>query len=184
MVFATVGSFEPEDIRHRWGWFVALGILMLIAGLVALSSLLFATVASVLVVGMMMIVSGVFEIIHGIQMTRWGRFFLWIVIGAFYVVAGLFAVVNPLLASAALTLLLGGFLLAAGIVRTALGLQMRSGSHWGWIVLSGLITLLLGVIIIVGWPVTSLFTLGIFLGVDLILAGLSWLSLGLSFRRL
>ena len=183
MVFATVGSEAFDDVRSRWGWFVALGALMIAAGVIALSSLFLATVASVLVVGIMMIVSGVFEVIHGIQMKRWSRFFLWIAIGALYMIGGLFAVTNPLLASAVLTLMLGGFLIAAGIVRIFLAMQMRAGSPWGWIAFSGAVTLLLGAVIVIGWPISSLYALGIFLGVDLIFAGVSWLSAGLVFRR-
>lgn len=183
MAFATVANSDLDDMRNRWGWFVALGVVMIVAGVIALSSLLLATVASVLVVGSMMIVSGVFEVIHGIQMKRWGRFFLWIAIGILYVAAGLFAVLNPLFASAVLTLLLGGFLVFAGLVRVFLGMNMRANTPWVWVVASGVITLLLGAIIVLRWPVSSLYTLGIFLGIDLIFAGISWLSAGLLFRR-
>ncbi len=182
-MFATIGSEAFDDVRSRWGWFVALGIAMIVAGIVALSSLMLATVASVLVVGAMMIVSGVFEAIHGIQMKRWSRFVLWIAIGVLYILGGLFAVTNPLLASAVLTLLLGGFLVAAGLVRIVLAMMMRDGAPWGWIAFSGLITLFLGAVIVLGWPLSSLYALGIFLGVDLIFSGISWLSAGLAFRR-
>ena len=64
-----------------------------------------------------------------------------------------------------------------------MAMQMRSGSYWGWIALSGVITLLLGALIVFRWPVSSLYALGIFLGVDLIIAGVSWLTAGLFFRR-
>jgi uncharacterized membrane protein HdeD (DUF308 family) len=131
----------------------------------------------------MMIVSGIMEIIHGFQMKRWGRFFLWVIIGALYVAGGVFAVMNPLLASTVLTLLLGMLLIFAGVFRIVLAMQMRTGSYWGWVAASGVITLLLGAIIVFHWPVSSLYTLGIFLGVDLIIAGASWLSAGLAFRR-
>jgi uncharacterized membrane protein HdeD (DUF308 family) len=183
MVFATVGTSAFDDVRHRWGWFVALGAVMIVAGVVALSSLFLATVAGVLVVGAMMIVSGVFEVIHGLQMKRWSRFVFWIAIGLLYIAAGLFAVLNPLLASAVLTLMLGGFLIAAGVIRIALGTQMRAQANWVWVIASGAVTLVLGAIIVLGWPVSSVYTLGIFLGVDLIFAGISWVSAGLTFRR-
>jgi uncharacterized membrane protein HdeD (DUF308 family) len=183
MAFASDVMPVPSELRSKWGWFVGLGILMIVAGFIALMSVFLATIVSVLVVGWMMILSGVMEIIHGFQMKQWGRFFLWIVIGALYVVGGVFAILNPLLASAALTLLLGIFLIAAGVFRIVLAMQMRSGSYWGWVVASGVITLLLGAIIVFHWPVSSLYTLGIFLGVDLVIAGASWLSAGLAFRR-
>src|SRR5262245_29891100 len=116
MAFAS-DTAAVGQLRSRWGWFVALGVLMIIAGVIALGSLLLATIVSVLWVGAMMIVSGAFEIIHGFQMKQWGRFFLWIAIGALYVVAGLLVFANPLLAAGVLTLLLGFGLIVAGIVR-------------------------------------------------------------------
>ena len=183
MAFGSDAMSVPSELRSKWGWFVALGILMIVAGFIALMSVFLATIVSVLIVGWMMILSGIIEIIHGFQMKQWGRFFLWILIGALYVVGGVFAVLNPLLASTVLTLFLGVLLIVAGVFRIVLAMQMRSGSYWGWVVASGVITLLLGAIIVFHWPVSSLYTLGIFLGVDLVIAGASWLSAGLAFRR-
>jgi uncharacterized membrane protein HdeD (DUF308 family) len=117
-------------------------------------------------------------------MKRWSRFFLWVAIGILYMLAGIFVFANPGLAALVLTLLLGFALIFAGIVRIVLAMQMRAGSMWGWVAASGVITLLLGAIIVLHWPVSSWYTLGIFLGVDLIFAGVSWLSAGLTFRSL
>ena len=171
-----------EGLPERWGWFVALGIVMLLAGMVALGSVLLATVVSVLVVGWMMLISGIFEIIHGMSVRTWNRFFFWVILGLIYAAAGIFTVMNPLLASSVLTLLLAFGLIAAGIVRIVLGSNMRRGAAWGWPVLSGLVTLLVGLAILFGWPASSLYTLGTFLGVDLIFTGISWLTLGFGLR--
>jgi uncharacterized membrane protein HdeD (DUF308 family) len=171
-------------LRGRSGWFAALGVLMMIAGFLALMSVVLATFVGVLFVGVMMIASGIVEMIHGFQMKAWSRFFLWVLIGVFYVIAGLLIVYNPLLAAGAITLVIGVFLVFAGVARTFLAMQMRSTSLWGWVLLSGLITLLLGLIIIAHWPFSSLYVIGIFLGVDLIIAGSSWLGAALALRRL
>ena len=105
-------------------------------------------------------------------------------IGALYVVGGVFRDNESRCSRpSALTLLLGMLLIVAGVFRIVLAMQMRSGSSWGWVALSGVITLLLGAIIVLHWPVSSLYTLGIFLGVDLVIAGVSWLTAGLAFRR-
>ena len=60
---------------------------------------------------------------------------------------------------------------------------MRSGSPWVWVVISGLVTLVLGVIILAHWPVSAVYALGILLGVDLVFAGASWIRLGLGLRN-
>ncbi len=170
-------------LRAKWGWIVALGVVYVIAGVIALGSVVMATIASVYVVGIMMLIAGVFEVISAFQIKTWGRFLFWLALGVLYIIAGFVAFDNPLLTAVWLTLILGAALVASGIVRIFLGFNMQHGSPWIWVVVSGLITLLLGVIILVHWPVSSLWTLGIFLGVDLVFAGASWIGLGFGLRQ-
>jgi len=171
-----------EALRHRWGIVLALGVGLVVCGIIALMSVVEATAVTVLWVGAMMIVAGVIEIAHGLQHKGWGRATLWVVAGVFYVVGGFFAVINPVLASLVLTLLLGIALVAAGITRFLLGYHVK-GEHSGWIMISGLVTFLFGLIILVHWPFSSLFVLGIILGVDLIQAGIGWINLGLFLKK-
>lgn len=170
-------------LRSRWGWIVAIGVLLAICGVIALGSVMLATAVSVTIVGFMMVLSGAAEMAHGFASKSWGRFFLWVLLGALYALAGVFAILNPFLAATVLTLLLGAGLIASGIVRILLAFQMREGTPWVWVALSGLITLLLGGMILSHWPASSLFVLGLFLGIDLIFAGTSWIAMGLALRR-
>ena|SRR5258706_8149006 len=170
-------------LRPRWGWCVALGVGLLAAGIVALLSVVAATVVTVWWVGAMMVVAGIIEIIHGFRMKDWGRAVLWAVIGALYVFGGVFAMVNPIFASAVLTLILAIALLVAGIVRMVLGFHLKAGQHGGWIIASGALTWLFGLIILVQWPFSSLYVLGIILGFDLIQAGMGWINLGFFLKR-
>ncbi len=172
-----------EVLRAKWGWIVALGIVYLIAGLVALGSVLIATVTTVYVVGIMMLVSGAAEVVNAFQVKTWGKFILWALLGVLYIIAGVATFQNPLLAAAFLTLLLGAVLVASGIMRTVLAFYMREGTPWVWVVLSGLVTLLLGFVILYQWPVSSLYILGLLLGIDLVFTGTSWIGTGLSLRR-
>ena len=170
-------------LRAKWGWIVALGVVYLVAGLIALGSVVAATAASVLVVGAMMIVAGVFEVINAFQVKTWGRFIVWLLLGVLYIVAGFVAWDNPFLTAIWLTLILGAALVASGIMRIFLAFNMKHGSPWVWIVISGLITLVLGLIILAHWPVSAVYTLGIFLGVDLVFAGAGWIGLGLGLKN-
>jgi uncharacterized membrane protein HdeD (DUF308 family) len=179
---ATAGS-ELAPLRAKCGWIVALGVVYLIAGFIALGSVAMATVASVFVVGIMMLLAGVAEIINAFQVKSWGKFLLWLLLGVLYVVAGFAALENPLLAAALLTLVLGVTLVASGIMRIILAFGMKEGMPWMWIVLSGVITVLLGAIILAHWPVSGIYVLGIFLGADLVFAGAGWIGLGLGLRR-
>ncbi len=170
-------------LRAKWGWIVALGVVYLVAGLIALGSVAAATAASVLVVGAMMIVAGVMEVISAFQVKTWGRFTFWLLLGLLYIVAGFVAWDNPFLTAVWLTLILGAALVASGLMRIYIAFSMKQHSPWVWVVISGLITLILGLIILAHWPVSAVYTLGIFLGVDLVFAGVSWISLGLGFRN-
>lgn len=174
---------ELEPLRAKWGWIVALGAVFVIAGVVALGSVVMATVASVAVVGAMMLVSGIAEIINAFGVRSWGKFFMWALLGALYVVAGVLTFRNPLLAATALTLMLGIALIVSGGLRILLAMQMARGTPWIWVALSGVVTLLVGGIILAHWPISSLFALGVFLGIDLVFAGIGWISMGLALKR-
>jgi len=171
-------------LRAKWGWIVALGVIFMIAGVIALGSVVMATVSAVLVVGIMMIMAGVAEIITAFNVKDWGRFAVWMLLGLLYVAAGVICFLNPFEAATVLTLLLGVALVVGGIVRMFLAWHMReAGKPWGWVVVSGVISLLLGLMIIAQWPYSSFYVLGIFLGIDLIFIGSSWLTIGLALRQ-
>jgi uncharacterized membrane protein HdeD (DUF308 family) len=170
-------------LRAKWGWIVALGVVYVIAGIIALGSVVSATVATVFVVGIMMIIAGVAEVINAFQIKTWGKFLFWLALGILYIVAGFVAWDNPLLTAVWLTLILGAALVASGLMRIFLAFNMKEGTPWIWVVVSGVITLLLGVIILIHWPISSLWTLGIFLGVDLVFAGASWIGVGMGLKQ-
>ena len=174
---------DTAPLRAKWGWIVALGVIYLIAGFIALGSVAMATVVSVLVVGVMMIVSGVAEVISAFQIKSWGKFLLWALLGVLYIIAGFVTFQNPLLAAVLLTLILGASLVVSGIMRIILAFSMKRETPWIWVALSGVITLLLGVLILLRWPVSSLYILGLFLGIDLIMAGAGWIGLGFGLRH-
>ena len=170
-------------LRPKWGWIVALGIVYIVAGFIALGSIVMATVASVIVVGAMMIVAGVTEVIGAFQMKSWGRFLIWALLGVLYIIAGFLTFENPVFAAVLLTLFLGVSLIASGAVRLFPAFSMKRESPWVWVALSAVITLLLGLLIVARWPVNSVYILGLFLGIDLIMAGSGWLGVGFSLRR-
>lgn len=169
-------------LHSKSGWIVALGVVYVIAGLIALSSVVFATRVTVFVVGIMMLVSGVAEVINAFQFKSWGKFLVWLLLGLLYIVAGLVTFENPLLAASVLTLLLGAALVVSGVMRIVLAFSMREGMSWTSVVLSGVVTLLLGFIILAHWPVSSLFVLGVLLGVDLLIIGIGWIFVGFGLK--
>ena len=171
------------EVRSKWGWFVALGIAFLVLGAIAFFNVVLATVVSVYWVGMMMLIGAVLEIAHAFGVKTWGSFFWWLLSGVVYAIAGVVALINPLLAAGVLTLLLAVALIAGGIFRIWVGMNARPQANWGWMVAGGVITLLAGIVIAIGWPVNSLWILCLFLAIDLIFQGWSFVAFGLALRR-
>jgi uncharacterized membrane protein HdeD (DUF308 family) len=171
-------------LRGKWGWIVALGVVFLIAGFIALGSAVAATASAVMIIGIMMIMGGAAEIVAAFSVKGWGKFAVWMLLGLLYVGAGIIALMNPFAAATILTLMLGAALVAGGVLRIFLAFSMKSaGKPWGWVVVSGLVTLLLGAMIIAQWPASSFFVLGIFLGIDLIFIGSGWVTMGLALKN-
>jgi len=171
-------------LRAKWGWIVALGVVFLIAGFIAVGSAVAATASAVMIIGIMMIMGGVAEIVAAFSVKGWGKFAVWMLLGLLYVGAGFIAIMNPFAAATILTLMLGAALVAGGVLRIFLAFSMKAaGKPWGWVIVSGLVTLLLGVMIIAQSPASSFFVLGIFLGIDLIFIGSAWISMGLALKQ-
>mgnify|MGYP001561499721 FL=1 len=123
------------------------------------------------------------QVICAFNVKGWRQFAGWLLIGAFYIVAGLFAFANPLLASTILTLLFSLSIITAGAMRIVTGFALRPAQGWGWLVLAGIIAFVAGAIVIAGWPVNSLWLIGALLGFDLLFNGLAMIIFAFALRR-
>ena len=171
-------------LRSKWGWIVGFGVFSVIAGFIALGSgVMLATATAVLIIGFMMLMAGVVEIVAAFNAKDWGHRILWLLLGALYVFAGFVCIQNPFQAATLLTLMLGIALIVVGLLRIFLATRMKQGTPWGWVVVSGIISFLLGLMIVAKWPISSAYVLGIFLGVDLIFMGTGWITIGLALKR-
>lgn len=174
-----------ESLRGASGWILGVGVALILLGVLALSSLTVATFATVAMVGVAMLLAGVVEVAHGFRQRGTGRAAFWVLLGLLYIACGVLVLKNPVLAAGALTLMLGAALAASGIVRIALAFQVRQVTRaWGWLAASGAATILLGLVILLHWPASSLTLLGLLLGLDLLVAGFGWVQVGLALRRL
>ena len=170
-------------VGSKWGWFLVLGILIAALGLYAFVNVVMATIVSILFIAAFMLLAGAGYLVHAFQVRGWDNFLYWALSGLVYLVAGIFAFMNPIAASAVLTLVMAVLLIVSGIARLVAGFRM-SGSGGTYLVLSGIVTALGGILIAVGWPASSLFVLGVFLAVDLMIQGATLIGLALTLRRL
>ena len=174
---------DLEEFRRNANWFLALGIILIILGTVALGRSIFVTLASMVFLGWLLVIGGVIEAVQAFWQRQWGCFFLHLLGGVLYVIVGLMVLVNPQVGALALTLLMALFFLIAGAFRIIGSLTMRF-PEWRWVLLNGIVTFLLGLLIWKQWPSSAFWVIGLFIGIDLIFTGWSWVMLSLTARRL
>lgn len=177
----------PEGARElssKWGWFLVFGIILLVVGIIAAFTLPFATAAVAIWIGIMMLVGGIVQVIHAFGVRSWGRFFFWLLAGLLYTIGGIICLVEPILAAAVFTFILGFLLVVAGVIRIIVGFQSRAFKGHGWIIAAGIVTAIAGLIITTGWPANTLWVLGLFLSIDLIFQGWSWIGFAIGLHSL
>ena len=173
-----------EQVSRRWGWYLALGILLVVLGTFAIGRSCLLTVVSVGVFGWLMIFAGVAEVVHSFWNGRgWGGFFIDLLSGLLYVVVGFMIVGNPASTAVALTLLIAMFLIFDGVFRIATALSVRN-PNWGWVLFNGVVSLLLGIMIWRQWPLAGLWVIGLFIGIQMIFNGWSLVMLALAAKNL
>lgn len=170
-----------SSLHRKWGWFVALGLVMVIVGAFALSSVVVATFATALAIGIMLIAAGIVEVVGSFWSRGWSGFLLHMLFGVLAIVVGVLFLRAPVNAVLSLTLLMACLLMAGGLFNIISAVSFRF-SGWGMSVVSGIIDLILGVLIWYGWPEASLWVLGLFLGISLIFRGIMWVGLGFALR--
>ncbi len=174
---------ELRALRGNWLWFVLLGAALIVLGCIALGAPLIATLATAVVIGTLLFVSGVAESIGAFWSRGWSGFFLHLLSGLLSIIVGLLFLRAPVDAVLALTLLLACLLMVGGIFKIVAALNYRF-ALWGWQLASGVIDLMLGVLIWLEWPASGLWVIGLFVGISLLFRGFNWIALGLALRTL
>jgi uncharacterized membrane protein HdeD (DUF308 family) len=159
-----------EEIRASWGWFLVLGILLTILGVTCLVFNVTATFATVFVFGWMLLISGVFALVHAFRTWTWSGFFLYLLSALFRGFTGYLLIRYPLIGAESLTLVLASFLIVAGLFR-AIGSGMAKLPRWGWACFSGVISVVLGIMLLAQMPVSGIWFIGFAIGLDLIVDG-------------
>lgn len=169
---------ELQELRKNWGWFLALGILLVVAGCVAISAYFVAALASLAVIATILLIGGGVELVSSLRAGHWRGFFVHVLSGILYLILGLLMVRRPEAAASVFTLMLAAAFLAGGLVRIIAAIAHRFPG-WGWVLLNGVVTLGLGILIWMEWPEISFWIIGVFVGIELIFSGWSWIMLAL-----
>ena len=178
---------DPEvlfgDLKKNWGWILALGILLLVLGTIGLGMTVFLTLASVFYFGFLLLVGGGAQIVHAFKAKGWKSIVLSLCIAILYIVSGVMVIGNPVAGSAVLTFMLAVAIIAIGILRIAMGFQLRGFKNWIWPVLSGIVAMLMGVVIILQWPISGFWVIGLVVAIEMIMNGWATIAIAITAKN-
>ena len=172
-----------RHIAEKWGLFLALGIVLTLVGIAAICFPFVSTVAAKIFLGWLFLIGGVMMIIHAFSAQGWGGFLWSLLIGVLYVVAGGYLAFFPLTGLLTLAIFLAILFVAEGIMEMIMAFRVQPSEGWGWLLLSGIAALAVGVLIALGLPSSATWALGLLVGINLLFSGWSYVFLALSGRK-
>lgn len=180
-------SAPPEsqvsgDVRSHRAAFTALGIALIFLGAFAFVATVLFTVAAVVVLGCLLLLAGLVQIVQAARGRQHGNAGLMVLAGIVYLIAGALLLFNPLAGALTITIILAAFLIVAGIVRLVHAFSSRTYGKWGWWAAAGVLDVVLGLLIWAQWPVSGLWVLGLFVGIDMIFEGVAYITVANSDR--
>lgn len=172
-----------NELHDKLGWYIALAIGIMALGILAIIAPLAATFAFEQLAGIAFTIGGIIMVVHAFRWKLSERFFFSLILGLFYLAFGIYLLVFPLGGVFTLTAALAIFFFAVGLVKIINAFRIRPSSQWGWLLLSGLISIVLSVLIWAGMPLSALWVIGVIVGIDLLFFGLAMLMLMLAVRK-
>ena len=172
-----------NDLKRNWGWILGLGVLFLILGFVGLGMVVGLTLVSMYFFAALLMISGVTHIIDVFKHKEWRGIIGQALIAVLYLAGGCVVFYDPFLASTLITGLLAAVLIVIGITRIIMSIALKSSKGWGWLLLAGLTAIILGVLILIQWPISGLWVIGMFIAIEMIVNGWTYIFIALSLRN-
>jgi uncharacterized membrane protein HdeD (DUF308 family) len=185
----TIGDIQaievqiPREIIQYWGWFLAFGIGVLVLGIAAVVRAVTATVASMLFFGWLLVLASGIEIAQAVMVGHWAGFFQHLLAAVLFGITGLLIVMRPVISAEVATVFMAMFFLIGGLFQL-IGSVAIASPGWGWQAADGVITFVLGLLVLAQWPASGLWVIGLFVGIDLIFYGCAWIALALGLRAM
>lgn len=170
---------DLQKLCSQWRLLLTIGVLFLISGMVATAFSVFTTYVSVFFIGSMLALSAIFHLVYSFVIHQWKGFFVNIALAILHGITGALLLYNPTVGAMAITLILAILFLSTGLIRLVAGLTMQL-EHKGWIILNAVAAILLGILILAQWPSSALWVLGLFVGIEMLLAG--WLMIFMALK--
>lgn len=173
----------PPELQRAWSWLLSLGIIFIILGSIGLGMVVGVTLVSALFLGVLLLVAGCSQIIDVFKSKQWKGAVWHALVGLLYLIAGGIVIYDPFLASTIITALLAWILIVIGVARLMMAFTLRHAAGWIWYLLAGLTAIVLGVLILLQWPYSGLWVLGMFIAIELLVSGWTYVFLALAMRR-
>ena len=171
------------DLKKRSTWSILMGVLTAIFGLFLIIYPMATATVATLLLGWVLIFVAIAQIVFAFHSQTVGKFFLKVLLAVIYGIAGVALAFFPIAGVAALTMVLGSLLCAYGVVAIVGAFQIRAVEGWGWFLFDGLVTLLVGILILSRWPSSSLWAIGTLLGVAVLMGGISRIMIAGKIRK-
>ena len=175
---------NEAELSRNWRWVLAFGGLLLLSGLAAIAAPRFASYVLAALLGWLFLFAGVSQLVTAIYLRSTRQVSSMVIAGLLAAAAGLVMLLHPGLTIAMLTLLLGCFFLAEAIFKGVGAFDIRPHPIWGWLLADGVITGILALLILAGWPSRTAPVIGLLAGISLLVSGIGLTSTAFYLRRL
>ncbi len=165
---------ELRVLRDHWWAFLALGITLAVIGSVCIIHPFVASVTSVVLLGFLLVAAGIAQVLSSFLAGKWSGMFMHLFVGVLYGIVGFMIIDAPVENTLLLTKILAIFLMVVGLINILYSLIERF-QGWGWVLLNGGITFLLGLLINRQWPSSAMWVIGLFIGIEMIFNGWAWI---------
>jgi len=174
----------PPEMIQNWGWFLAFGIVLVLLGVAAVTRSVKSTVVSMSFFGWMLLLAAGIEIAQAVLVGKWSGFFLHLLFASLFGVTGVLFVWRPVISAEVATFVMAMFFLMSGLFQLVSSLMIHTLPGWGWQALNGVLTFVLGILVLAQWPASGLWAIGLFVGIDLIFFGWAWIMLALGLHKM
>ena len=183
MASANINDEVFGELKKHWAWMLSLGIVMVILGIIGLGMTVLFNEIVVMYFGFLLLFGSGVQLMQAFRAEAWkGR--VWhVLIALVYIVGGIIAVTEPVIAGMTLALLIAWTLIVIGMLRLFMALQMRGANGWLWTLLGGVLSVVLGVMIINEWPQSGLWVIGLFVAIEILFAGWSQIMIALAAKN-
>lgn len=175
--------YPAESLQSNWGWFLALGVALVIVGALAICLPAVATSITIFALGWLLIIGGVIQAIHAFTAGKWGGTVWELLTAILYGVVGILLLANPVISMFALTIFLVTFLLIEGFFQIITAFQVRHNSSWGWVLFSGIVAVVLAGMIWFNMPGDAIWVIGLLIGVNIVFTGWGMMMIALAARE-